>query len=527
MPRTRANGEGSISKRRDGRYEAAAWVATVSGKRKRVRTYAKTREEAHERLVAQLTLAKQGIPAPDRPWRLGAYLDYWLRDVVSAKTRPRTLEQYEAVVRRYLKPYLGTKSLTKLSVVDVQGFLNDQIRQGRSVRSIHLIRSVLRAALSRAQREELVVRNVAKLVEIPAWERKPIQPWSAEDATAFLAATEDHRLYPAFVMLLLYGMRRGEVLGLRWCDVDFARGQLHVHQQLQRIGMNLEQGPVKTRAGRRDLPLIAVLHEALTRRYAMRRGIEINAVAQQAATDTDLVFLSTTDTPIDPKNFVRTFQLLREKAGLLRITVHHTRHTAATILKNLGVPARDAQLILGHAHITTTQQLYQHGDIEGQTKALNKVEQLLLSVANSGGSRQHQPAIGTFPQVKARDFAHSPLEGPVGLEPTTPCLKATLLLGNSTLTTPVIRHVRARAHRYILGHAAVKYGRQSDPPEDAAAGDVDGWIEVLQILDYIEMRRMRQRSFPLNLLPGTQSSILPFQSDMNIIESTYDERRVT
>ncbi|HEX3778713.1 MAG TPA: site-specific integrase [Pseudonocardiaceae bacterium] len=271
MPRTRANGEGSISKRRDGRYEAAAWVATVSGKRKRIRTYATTRESAHERLIAQLTLTNQGIPAPDRPWRLGAYLDYWLRDVVPAKTRPRTLEQYEAVVRRYLKPYLGTKSLTKLSVVDVQSFLNDQIRQGRSVRSIHLIRSVLRAALSRAQREELVARNVAKLVEIPAWQRKPIRPWSAEDATAFLAATEDHRLYPAFVMLLLYGMRRGEVLGLRWCDVDFAHGQLHIQQQLQRIGTTLQQGPVKTSASRRDLPLIGVLREALIRRYAMSR----------------------------------------------------------------------------------------------------------------------------------------------------------------------------------------------------------------------------------------------------------------
>lgn len=526
MPRTRANGEGSISKRRDGRYEAAAWVATVSGKRKRVRTYAKTREEAHESLIAQLTLAKQGIPAPDRPWRLGAYLDYWLRDVVSAKTRPRTLEQYEAVVRRYLKPYLGTKSLTKLSVVDVQTFINDQLRQGRSIRSVQLTRTVLRAALSRAQREELVLRNVAKLVDLPAWERKPIQPWSAEEASEFLAAAKSHRWYPAYAMLLLYGMRRGEVLGLRWCDIDFSHGQIHIRQQLQRIGKTLEQGPVKTSAGRRDLPLIAMLCEALTQQYAMGHGIEREVVAEHTASDEGLVFLSSTGTPIDPKNFVRTFHQIRGGASLPRITVHHTRHTAATMLKNLGVPARDAQLILGHAHITTTQQLYQHGDIEGQTKALNHVERLLLDAPNSGRSRQNQPSNLSYPQVKARDFARSPLEGPVGLEPTTPCLKATLLLGSSTLTTPVIRHVRARAHRYILGHAAVKYGRQSDPPEDAVAGDVDGWIEVLHILDYIEMRRMGQRSFPLNLLPGTQSSILPFQSDMNIIESTYDERRV-
>jgi hypothetical protein len=257
----------------------------------------------------------------------------------------------------------------------------------------------------------------------------------------------------------------------------------------------------------------------------MRHGIELDAIANQTMSDNALVFLSTTGTPIDPKNFVRTFQLLREKAGLPRITVHHTRHTAATILKNLGVPARDAQLILGHAHITTTQQLYQHGDIEGQTKALNHVERLLLDVLNSGRSRQNQPSNLSYPQVKARDFARSPLEGPVGLEPTTPCLKATVLLGSSTLTTPVIRHVRARAHMHILGHIAVKYGRQSDPPEDATAEDFCDWIEILHILNYIEMHRMRQRSFPLNLLSGTRLPIPPSPPDMNTAESTYGERR--
>jgi integrase len=107
--------------------------------------------------------------------------------------------------------------------------------------------------------------------------------------------------------------------------------------------------------------------------------LDAAAVARQAATNPELVFLSSVGTPIDPKNFVRAFHQIREKAGLRRITVHQTRHTEATLLKNLGVPARDAQLILGHAHVTTTQQLYQHGDLEGQTKALAQVERQLLT----------------------------------------------------------------------------------------------------------------------------------------------------
>jgi integrase len=103
------------------------------------------------------------------------------------------------------------------------------------------------------------------------------------------------------------------------------------------------------------------------------------AVGKHADDDTALVFLSSTGTPIDPKNFVRAFHEIRRAADVPHITVHHTRHTAATLLKNLGVPARDAQLILGHAHVTTTQQLYQHGDIQRQARALAQVERQLTA----------------------------------------------------------------------------------------------------------------------------------------------------
>ena len=115
--------------------------------------------------------------------------------------------------------------------------------------------------------------------------------------------------------------------------------------------------------------------------YARRTACARENVAARAAGDTSLIFLSSTGTPIGPKNFVRAFHEISRKAGLPYIKLHHTRHTAATMLKNLGVPARDAQLILGHAHVTTTQQLYQHADIEGQSQAIARVEQQLLASA--------------------------------------------------------------------------------------------------------------------------------------------------
>ena len=114
------------------------------------------------------------------------------------------------------------------------------------------------AALSRAVREELITRNVARLVELPAWAPRTIEPWSPAEALAFLTAAADDRLYPAFALLLLYGMRRGEVLGLPWQDIDLNRNILHVRTQLQRINGELHIGPVKTSAGARDLPLLGL-----------------------------------------------------------------------------------------------------------------------------------------------------------------------------------------------------------------------------------------------------------------------------
>jgi integrase len=270
MSGKRANGEGSIYQRTDGRWGASAFVDTVNGQHKRIHIYGKTRQDVHDRLADKLAEARKGIRTPDREWTVGAYLDYWLASVVTTKNRPRTAELYEGYVRLYLKPLLGPVKLTKLTVPDVQDFLNQHLAAGHSVRSVHQMRAVLRAALSRAEREELVVRNVAKLVDLPAWERKPIKPWTAEQAIRFLDAARSHRWAAAYTMLLAYGMRRGEVLGLRWCDIDFTECQIHVRQQLQRIGKTLQQGPVKTSAGRRDLPLIPIVGNELLHRAAER-----------------------------------------------------------------------------------------------------------------------------------------------------------------------------------------------------------------------------------------------------------------
>ena len=287
MTHARANGEGTIYRRKDGRYEGAAYFLTTSGRRKRLRIYGKTREEVHVNLTNAKAKAQQGIPAPDRAWKLGDYLHYWLEQVVRPNRRPKTYEQYECAIRLYLKPGIGMCQLSRLSVPMVQSFLNQKISDGHSVRKVQIIRTVLSSALSRAVREELVGRNVARLVELPEWQKGEIRPWSVDEARQFLDAVRIHPLYAAFLLLLLCGLRRGEVLGLRWRDIDFEVDEIHIRQQLQRVGRKLVQGEVKTKAGRRDLPLLSLVRAALIARHDHQKTVRQAAGTERAGTDAE------------------------------------------------------------------------------------------------------------------------------------------------------------------------------------------------------------------------------------------------
>ena len=303
----RVNGDGSISRRGRGRWVGRFYALAGAGTRKRVTVYGKTRQQAADNMRSAQERNSQGIPVPDRSWKLSDWLDYWLENVVAANRRPATYDLYEATVRLYLKPSLGSASLTRLSATRVQVFLNSQLAAGQSVRRVQIMRTVLSSALTRAMREELVMRNVARLAELPGWERQPITPWSADEARAFLAAAADDPLYPAFLLLLLYGLRRGEVLGLRWVDVDQKNNEIHIRQQIHRGQWRAaNRTPSRHPAGRRDLPLLTFASEALTIRLDVQAAD--HAELGRAWQDTGLIFTTRTGRPIEPRNLVRSFQ---------------------------------------------------------------------------------------------------------------------------------------------------------------------------------------------------------------------------
>jgi len=225
-------------------------------------------------------------------------------------------------------------------------------------------------------REELITRNVARLVELPSDSetKKEVVPWRSDEILRFLEASRSDRLHAAYLLLVLYGIRRGELLGLRWQDVSVHSRELHIRQQLTGVGRQTLIGPLKTKTSRRNLPIVTPLLHALQEHYEEQKARGITS---------DLVFTTNSGAPIDPKNFTRSFQRFCKRHELRVITIHNLRHTQATLLMRLGVPARTIQLILGHSRITTTQEIYQHSDNEAQREALQLAEHHLLPQDNT------------------------------------------------------------------------------------------------------------------------------------------------
>jgi integrase len=243
-----------------------------------------------------------------------------------------------------------------------------------STRTVHYVHSVLRRALSQALKWGYVTRNVAVLVDAPRVEKYIAVVLTPEQGQRLLSTVAGHRLEALYTLALLLGLREGELLGLRWIDIDFTAHTLWVGQTVQRVGGKLMLAPPKTKSSKRKLPLPAKVERALAR-HAERQEEERQAWGQ-GWNENGLVFPSVAGTPIEPRNLVRHFKGLLQRAGLPDIRFHDLRHSCATVLISQGVHPRIVMEIMGHSQISVTMNTYGHVLPETQREAARLLDQV-------------------------------------------------------------------------------------------------------------------------------------------------------
>jgi integrase len=370
----RANGEGTIFQRKDGWWVGEAFVLLPNGGRHRRTVYGKTRAAVHEKVTTLVRQAQQGVVAPDTRLTVEQYLTSWLDEVARRTVRPRTYQNYELMVRRHIVPQLGRMRLDRLTATDVRRLLNGAADRGYSPSTVRHVHAVLRVALEQAVRDDLLPRNVARLVQGPKKRSTPIVPLDVHEARRLLDEARDDRLYALWAVALGVGLRKGEALGLGWHAVDLAAGTLRVERTLQRIDGSLRLDEPKTERSKRTIRLPAVCVDAL------RRHQECQAEERAAADywlDTGLVFTTGIGTAIDPRNVNRWLAGLCERAGVRAIRPHDLRHTCASLLLAQRVPPRVVMDILGHSQIAVTMDIYSHVLPVMQGDAAERMEQVL------------------------------------------------------------------------------------------------------------------------------------------------------
>ena len=324
-----------------------------------------------ERLVNELVGRRQrgDDTVADRA-TLGSYLtDRWL-PLQESRLRPTTYLSYRSTIELHVVPHIGKLRLDKLQADDLEGLYVHLLRNGRrngkggglSPTSVRYVHRVLHKALGDAHRKGIVVRNVAALADPPKVRangpKSKIQVWDAADLRRFLAATAEHRHHTLWILAAKSGMRRGELLGLRWNDIDLDAAAISVHHAVVTAGYTLHVSDVKTATGRRTINLDARTTEALRARRTNQE--KVAAEAGERFDPHGLVFGRPGGDPIHPELITRTFDRLVAKHKLPRIRFHDIRHTHATLLLKAGVPAKVVSERLGHATPGFTLNVYQH-----------------------------------------------------------------------------------------------------------------------------------------------------------------------
>src|SRR5215218_3376766 len=359
VSKKRGNGEGSITKRDDGRWMARYTVRTNNGP-KRKTVYGRTRAAASAKLAKAIADRDGGLIFDAGSLSVGDYLDRWLSNSVKDTVRERTYERYEEILRLHVKPALGQLKLKALTPAHVQDFYRDRLDNGFSPATVQKIYVILHKALSQAVSWSLVPRNAGEeAVRAPRPAPKEMRPLSPDEARRLLETAEGDRLEALYLLAIHTGMRQGELLGLKWENVDLAANAIRVHHTLLRTKGRVVLGEPKTKKSRRTVHLTGTASRALEEH--LERQLKVMERLGDLYRDQGLVFTTEVGTPINPSNLrKRSFAPLLQKASLPRLRFHDLRHTCATLLLSKNIHPKYVQELLGHATVSITLDTYSH-----------------------------------------------------------------------------------------------------------------------------------------------------------------------
>ena len=380
----RGHGEGSIYQRKDGRWAASI---TVEGD-KRKTFYGKTRKDVQEKLRVALNEQKQGILATGPRQTVGQFLTYWLENVQKPAVRIRTYMRYESQLRRHTLSVIGNIQLSKLSSQRIQTFYTHLLEKGLSSRTVRLIHTMLHKAFDYAVSLGYLPRNVCNVVSLPRVEKIETHALTLDQVRQLLEAAKGHRVEALFVLALVTGMRRGEILGLKWSDINFTEGVIHVQRSLVDVKGGVVESKPKTARGYRAIVLPSFVIDVL-KKHQEQQAVQCKKSTQWQ--DHDYVFCTSHGTPFAAANLRTMFKALLKKAELPDIRFHDLRHSVATLLLSIGTHPKIVQELLGHGQISITMDTYSHVMPTLQRDTMAQLDDLLKPPGSADGNGDHRP----------------------------------------------------------------------------------------------------------------------------------------
>jgi len=368
MAKRRANGEGNLRKRKDGRWEGryTAGRDPETGRAIYKNVLGKTQAEAKAKLKQAIEKAKGLDAAKVGRYTVGQWMEVWFEHYAKVKVRPSSHQTYRGYIDNHIKPNIGKIPLEKLTSLELQKFYKKLLEKGRvdrleskhqskglSAKTVRNIHQIISSAMKLAQEQKLISTNPADGCALPRLEHREMQTLPVEQLQSFLREARDSGVFELYYLELATGLRRGELLGLKWEDIDLERGDLRVRRQIARINGEVVEAPLKTKNAYRTLPLA-------------EDTIGVLEAQRKKTGSSQWLFPSTTGGPISPDSVLHMLHRVLKRAGLPRVRFHDLRHTFATLALQNGVDVKTVSGMLGHfsagftldtyAHVTTASQ---------------------------------------------------------------------------------------------------------------------------------------------------------------------------